>query len=200
MESAHGTIGHNPIRVINASSMFRREISKNEKPYLATALKFNNKLVDEWEKEILKKICNKEGMIRDGQILSEWQSFYTGKIIYGFMENLEKGYIMRPSKECVEYWKKIFTSCSVDEMLAIGAVNISYGWKLMTDENFILGMLEKWEVVYSKTKEPMMWRELNGENPKLWAKEHDNKFWDENELKDVYERVMTVTKTIISPQ
>ena len=75
-------LGHKPIHISNLSSMFRREIHPNEKPYTNIVLKSNNRLIDEWEREVLKKICDKNGCIRDGQAWDEWQYFYTGKIIY----------------------------------------------------------------------------------------------------------------------
>jgi hypothetical protein len=194
-----GQMGHNPIRVIDVTSMFRRLIDENERPYMVSVLKANNKLIDEWEKEILTKICDKNTFIRDGQVLGEWQSFYTGKIIYNFIDRMEKGLLSRPSKTVVDYWVNFFTKVSIEEMMKEGAPLIAHGWKILIDENCTLGMLDKWEQVYSKTTKPLEWRELNSKNPKLWSRESDNHFWNEDDYKKIVEKVLTVIKTPIQP-
>lgn len=194
-----GQLGHNPIRVIDASSMFRREIDPNERPYTAAVLKANNKIVDEWESSVLKKICNEKGMIRDGQIFGEWQSFYTGKFIYKFMQQLNEGLIFRPTETVIEYWKKVFFSFKIEELMELGAPVVSHGWKMIIDENFTVDLIKKWEAVYSKSNDPLVWRKLNGENPKLWSEEATNHFWDSQTYKEIHARVMTVIKTPIIP-
>ena len=73
-----------PIRISDAASMLRHCISPNERPYKASVMRENNKLIDEWHDKVLKTICDKRGMVRAGQVYPEWEYFYNGKMLKKF--------------------------------------------------------------------------------------------------------------------
>lgn len=192
--------GMEPMRISDASAMLKRPLSPNIPPYTRAVVEHNNKLVDEWYKIILLKIADKNGQIRAGQMYGEWRFFYDGKLVSEFMKAYEEGHVARPAPEVVDYWVKIFTKKQPEELAAMGAPIVGHGWKMLTDETYIRSNLAKYEKVYQGSSDPLVWRKKAHNNPKLWAVDYDNPFWDIEELKDVTQKVMTVLKIDISPQ
>ena len=190
---------HTPVSISNVASMFRQEITPNMPPYNKAIVRHNNSLIDKWYDMVLTKICSKDGMLKSGQVWYEWQYFYVGETITQFVTNLESGIVCRPSEKSIEFWVKIFTDKSVKELAQMGVPLVGHGWKLIVDETFIRGYLAKWDKIYSKTKDPLEWRTLGNDNPKLWNMDHESPFWSEKEIKNIYEKVMTVLKTPIAP-
>lgn len=192
-------IMNTPIRVSDAATMMRRPIAPNERPYTRTVLKSNNRLVDEWEETVLKKICSSNGTVISGQVFSEWYYFYTGKTIKGFIESLNNGLIARPSEEAVTKWVDIFTTYNVKKLTDLGQPLVGYGWKLIRDETFIRDQLLKWENIYSKTEDPLQWRKLANNFPKLWNMDGESPFWGPDDYVDINEKVMTFLSISIRP-
>lgn len=188
-----------PIRVIDAASMMRRPIHANERPYTRAVLKSNNRLVDQWEEQVLKKICGSSGTIAAGQVFSEWMYFYTGKTIKKFIENLNAGLITRPTKEAVDKWVDVFTACNVKQLIDMGQPLVGYGWKLIKDETYIRDQLSKWETIYSKTDDPLQWRKIANDHPKLWNMDGESPFWGPEDFAEIKEKVMTILSITIQP-
>lgn len=186
--------GMAPIRISDASSMLRRRINPNERPYTNAVYKYNNRLVDEWHEKVLMKIADKSGQVRAGQVWGEWKFFYDGKTIPQFMKALEEGHVSRPNEKAVKFWVDIFTKKSIDDIATFGQAAVGHGWKLIVDETFIRKSIEKWEKVYKGTDDPLVWRKRGHDNPKLWAEDYDSPFWDREELQDVTQKVVTVLK------
>jgi hypothetical protein len=190
---------HTPVRISDAASMLRKRVEANERPFTKDIIKFNNSLVDEWHDSVLKKICNKNASVRSGQIYGEWQYFYCGKTIKNFIEYLNQGIVCRPSRGAVEYWVNIFNTLSVKELAKIGPSTVAHGWKLIIDESMIRDNLAKWENIYSLSDDPLEWRKLANNNPKLFNENGENPFWDPEEYQNITQKVMTVLKVQISP-
>jgi hypothetical protein len=188
-----------PIRIGDAASMMRRAVPPNEKPYTRTVLKFNNKLVDEWEEKVLRKICGSSGTIISGQVFSEWHYFYTGKTIKKFIDGLNNGIISRPAEKGVEYWVDTFTKFSVKQLTDLGSPLVGYGWKLIIDETYIRDQISKWEKIYSLSDDPLQWRKLANNHPKLWNMDGESPFWGPDDFINISEKVLTFLKTPIAP-
>lgn len=188
-----------PIRVTDAAMMMRRPINPNEKPYTKTVLKSNNRLVDEWEEKVLRKICGSGGTVISGQVFSEWYYFYTGKTIKQFIDHLDDGLIVRPSQEAVNKWVDIFTSYTVKKLTDLGQPLVGYGWKLIRDETFIRDQISKWEKVYSHSDDPLEWRKLANDHPRLWNMDGESPFWGPDDLVQISEKVITVLSITIQP-
>jgi len=191
---------NNPVRISDAASMLRRKIDPNERPYAKDTMKFNNNLVDEWHDKVLKHICTKDGTIRVGQMYQEWQFFHTGKIIYKFMDGLTTGIICRPSETAITFWVKEFTDKSVKQLVQLGAPLLSVGWKLIIDETLIRKLSEKYEKIYKHTQDPLEWRKLGNDYPKLWNSDHESPFWSAEDLAVITQKVMTILRTPITAE
>lgn len=188
------------IKISDASSLLRKQIDPNERPFTKTVLKANNSLVDEWHETVLKNICDTKGCIRAGQMWYEWQYFYFGKTLSQFVEHLEKGLVVRPDKKAVDFWVKTFTEGTVKTLSNMGSPLVGYGWKVVVDEAFIRSSLDKWDKIYSKSQDPLVWRKLANNFPKLWSATNENPFWSTEEFDQVTQKVMTVLRTPISPE
>jgi hypothetical protein len=188
-----------PIRIGDAASMMRKAVPPNERPYTRTVLKFNNKLVDEWEEKVLRKICGSSGTILAGQVFSEWHYFYNGKTIKSFINGLNDGIISRPAEKAVEYWVDVFTRFSVKQLTDLGSPLVGYGWKLIIDETYIREQLNKWDKIYCLSDDPLQWRKLANDHPKLWNIDGESPFWGPDDFVNISEKVLTFLKTPIAP-
>lgn len=192
-------MGYQPVRIFDAASMLRKLVDPNERPYNKTVIKSNNRIVDEWFEQVLKKICGQSGTILAGQMWCEWQYFYAGKTIKKFMDGLENGSVCRPSEKSIEYWVKVFTESNVKQLIDLGSQLIGHGWKLIVDESFIRSQLAKWEKIYSQSDDPLVWRKLANDNPKLWNVNGDSPFWGPDDFVKICEKVSPILKISISP-
>lgn len=189
-----------PMRIFDASSILRKSINQNERPYTKAVLKYNNSIVDEWHEKVLVNIATRTGNIRAGQVWTEWQFFYNGKLTFPYMKAFEDGYISRPNPSAVDFWVDKFMNSTIEELVEMGPSAVGHGWKLVSDESSIRKTLERWELVYKHSNEPLEWRKKAHDNPKLWATEYDNVFWSEEQNKDITQKVFSVLKTSIAPK
>lgn len=189
----------NFISILDASSMLKKQVNSNERPYTAAVIKFNNALVSEWYEKVLKKICDKKNSIRAGAVWPEWQYFYVGKTLPQFMEALKNGFVLRASEGVLDYWTNVFKNYSIEELIMMGAPIVGYGWKIIMDENYIQKCTDRWEFIYSKSDDPLQWRKMANSYPKLWSDEAASIFWSPEELEDITGKVQTVLKIGIAP-
>lgn len=186
---------NNPIRISDAASLLRREISDNERPYIKAVLKHNNALVDEWYNKVLKQIADNKGCVKSGQVTTEWHYFYDGKTITKFIEHLELGLVSRPSPQLLEFWKSTFEKSSVKELMELGVPLVGHGWKIILDEMFISTQLDKWEKVYKGSNDPLIWRKNANDHAILWSINNQYSFWSQEQTSKIAEKIMSVVKT-----
>ena len=94
-----------PILIEDACSMLRRKITKNEKPYTAEIIKYNNDLVNEWKTVILENVCLPDGKIAAGKIPNMWVTFEEGKSIGKYMDLKKEGLLQDYSMKTVLFWR-----------------------------------------------------------------------------------------------
>jgi hypothetical protein len=189
---------NNPMRVSDCASLMRVTIANNERPYTKTVLKYNNKLVDEWEEQVLKKVCNNKGCVRAGEVWQLWQVYHDGKTIPQLIKLLESGNVSKPAPEVVKYWISVFETYTLEQLIELGPMAVGFGFKLLIDETFISSCLEKWNLVYKDNTDPLKWRELANDNPKLWA-EGKLSFWSEDQNKEILQKIETILGHPIKP-
>lgn len=192
--------GNTDLRITDASSMLRSPIDANERPFKKHAIKANNALVDEWHNSVLVKICDANGSIKAGQVEFEWQYFYTGKTIPQFISHLEKGLILRASKETINYWVNIFETYSSVKLASLGTPVVGCGWKLLIGEAHIRDCEEKWEKIYKHSNDPLKWRKDANNYPKLWNQDKSIvPFWENKKFEEIAQKVLSILQTPIQP-
>lgn len=82
-----------PMYISDLVAMLKKKIGSNERPINAMVIQKQNRLVDAFNKQVLKKICDSKGKIVAGQAYEEWQFFYDGHKIKEYMEAIEKGIV-----------------------------------------------------------------------------------------------------------
>jgi hypothetical protein len=199
MESSGLNMMNEPMRISDAASLLRREIDFNERPLAKLMLLGNNAIVDEWHEKVLKKICNTKGQIKSGQFNVEWEYFYNGIILPNFIKGLESGLIVRPDTKIIECWKFILENEDMETLIKRGPPVIGHGWKLLMDEFYISKSLQRWELVYSHSDDPMVWRKLANNHPKLWNEDGNICFWPKTKYDEVAQKVQTILSVRIAP-
>jgi hypothetical protein len=187
-----------PISIEDAASMLRRNISKNEKPYVAEALKFNNRLVDEWKKTVLVELADKDGKIRSGKVAGYWITFEEGRTIQKYMELKKEGLLPDYDMKTVEYWKTFFQDLSISEIKSYGYGIVSRGWAYLTSYLQEYYVIRKWEKLYSQSDDPLYWEKNSSEISGL-SKGGEHPFWDEETVKDIHQKVSSILSQPIKP-
>ncbi len=188
-----------PISISDAASMLRRTIKNNERPYTKIVLKLNNRMVDDWKKTLLVKLADNRGFVRASKIWQSWLLYEEGKHISQYVELRAKGLLPRPSKEVLEYWKEFFKELSVEEMHPYGHAMISQGWYIITLEIRRWCADQKWEKIFSKSKDPWDWEKEQYKHQDLMQGKL-YPFWNEEIIKDVKAKVITILQIQVQPQ
>jgi hypothetical protein len=187
---------NNPMRVSDASSMLRITLKKNMKPYDHAVIKLNNRMVDEWEDKVLKKMATDEGTIPCSQVWPSWQLFRDGTWISNYMKSEN----MAPeiTETQVQYWKDFFENLTVEEMHDHGVLLVDNGW--YTLNKYIKEWLvkQRWEKVFSQSNDPYEWYVLSKKHSDL-MKGKILPFWDNDHLREIAEKVETVLKIQVRP-
>ncbi len=144
-----------PVLVTDCAAMYRRRIKGNTPPYDATVLKLNNALVDEWETQVLQKLADKNGRVPASKVHFTWSVFAEGKELWTRQEHLL--YIPEIPDSTANYWVTFFKEKSVEQLHATSMGLVYYGWTLFTTAIRQYFIREKWEKIYSKSKDPLEW-------------------------------------------
>ena len=190
-----------PISTTDAASMLRRKVSRNAKPYTQITTELNNKLIDEWKERVLNKLADRRNTVPSGKVWSSWQLFLEGKGCEKYVELRDKGLIRHVDKEVLEFWLSFFKDRSIEEMHAYGVGVVNHGWSLVKSEMQMWYADEKWEKLYSKSRDPMDWEKEHFKYQDLISgKQLPSTFgWDEEILTDIHEKVGTVLFNQINP-
>ncbi len=185
-----------PIAVTDASSMLRQKIRPNMRPYTAKVVKLNNRLVDDWEREVLKKAANAQGTIPAGRVWSSWKLYHEGKGIHNYSKVREM--VPRPTAEQLAFWIAFFEEKTLEELHSYGVGVISFGWSVIENEFRLQSVDSKWDKVFRHTEDPREWEKLAVKNQKLL----DGgvfPFWDQKTRDKIAERVGTLFRLQVSP-
>jgi len=187
---------NSPISVTDASSMLRATPQKNELPYTVRVIKMNNKLVDEWEKKILRKIEDRRGTVPSGKVWPSWQLFKEGKEMIKYSEVSDM--IPRASKEQLEFWITFFENSTIEELYEIGIGALGFGWSVIEDEIRLWNADKKWEELFSQTEDPLEWEKKSPSHQALLRGDLFP-FWDKKKLQTIGEKVGTIFNLQITP-
>jgi hypothetical protein len=187
-----------PIKTTDAASMLRRRTRKNERPYTATVIKLNNRLVDEWKKTLLDRMADQKGMVRTIKVWQSWGIFYEGKTVQKVIELRDQGLLPKTDKKVIDYWVEFFEKSTIEDLHEYGHGTVSFGWLLLQNEIRLWCADEKWEKIYSKSDDPYEWYQESFKHPDL-VQGKKLPFWDMDKLKEIEERMATVLHVQVEP-
>ena len=75
---------------------------------------------------------------------------------------------------------------------------ISNGWKYLNSYILDYFVVKKWETLYSKSDDPLYW-EKNSFLITDFSKGKPHPFWDEEQLKDIQQKVDTIIANPVRP-
>jgi len=186
-----------PIAVTDASSMFRTRVHDNTPPYTVQVTKLNNRLVDDWEKKVLRKMADQRGMIPSGKVLPSWRLYYEGRGIQSYVK--VRDMIPRHTKEQLDFWVKFFEDTSLEDLHSYGVGVVSFGWGIIENELRLWSANQKWDKLFSKTEDPLEWEKMAPSHRALLTGEV-LPFWDLKTRDKIAEKVGTVLSLQISSQ
>lgn len=189
-----------PIKINDAANILLRRIGKNERPYVATNLKLNNELVEEWKNKVLKNIADSRGAVPSGRVWGSWELFIEGKNSRKFVQLINDGYILPFPEEVVGYWRKLFETASIEELHSFGAGSISYGWNLLTTHTKMWFAREKYEKIFSKSDDPLDWERSHHKHKELLHGEVHPFGWTKEVFSEIQDKVKSILMNQVYPQ
>lgn len=189
-----------PMRVEDAASMLRRRVQKNDRPYISSTTKLNNRMVDQWKKNVLLKTSDNQGRVPSGRVWQSWQLYLEGHEIKQFIELKKQGLLPEPPKEVIEFWKDFFENLSVEEMYAYGSGSISEGWGIIQRHLKMWFAEQKWERIFSAKPDDPLWWEKNYHAHTDYLSGKILPFWNEEKLKDIQQKVAAILMNQVKPQ
>lgn len=199
MEAEREDYYDQPISLRDASSMLRKRVRPNDKPYTQTTTKLNNRMVDDWAKNVLKPLADTRGTIPSGRVWGSWQLYYEGKGIEKYAKLREQGVLPRVEKEVLDFWIEFFETLSVEEMHDYGVGAVSSGWSIICNETRMHFADEKWEKLYSQSEDPLYWEKEHFKYKDLIDGIPHPFGWNREKFGEITEKVMTVLANQVTP-
>lgn len=186
-----------PISVTDASSMLRTKIQPNMRPYTLQVVKLNNRLVDDWEEKVLKKMADRRGTVPSGKVWPSWKLYFEGK---GILEYVKiRNMIPRVTKDQLKFWTEFFHHSTLEEIHSCGVGVVSFGWDIIETELRSWNADQKWEKIFSKSEDPLEWEKMAPSHQSL-LKGELFPFWNQEILKTISEKVGTILHLQITPE
>lgn len=191
-------IYNTPMKISDVSSLFRKPVSKNERPYEKEVITYNNDQVDKWYAEVLLKIADNQGSIPAGRVNSCFQYFIQGKELAQHQKY--KDFLPEYSEEKIKFWIDLFTKSNVKDLCEMGHGVVSGGWNVIVTGIRYYFADKKWEKIYSKTTDPAEWDKMANNNGNLMNGRPLPYGLTLDSLSDIEEKVIALLKNPISPK
>lgn len=188
-----------PILVSDATSMLKKNISKNERPLTKTVQELNNEKVDTWKEKVLDNLSDENGRVPSGKIWDYWSTYDEGLEILSYHKLHEQGVITDFPEEVVSFWIDAFKNLNVEELYEIGTGAVMYGWSVIDLTIKLWLTKKKYEVLYSKSDDPLYWEKHRNDYSEIV----DGKqlpFWNHDILRDVTQKVGVILQNVVRPQ
>ena len=176
-----------PISVSDAASMFRKKISKNERPLTAEVMRLNNKKVDLWYKEVLIPSAGSSGKLPATSIQPSLQTFIDGYELLAYQQY--KDMIPRPSREQIDFWFDLLKNKSVTELYEIGTGTLMLAYTLVTNEIKFHIAEKKLEHVYNVTNNFFEREKIATKQMSLFTGKDLPYGWSTDDVADINEKV-----------
>lgn len=198
-EDIHSMTYGSPIRISDAASMLRRKVRNNDPPYTQTVVKKNNDRVDEWYNKVLKNIANSTGQISAGHVWTSWKIFEEGKNMLSYPKVSD--HTVHAPQEEMDYWQDTLFNGSMEELHDLGTGAVAFGWNLIVTELKLWFADQKWDRVYSKSDDPLVWEREMGKNLRLFKGEEFPPWkWSQEMFKETAEKVQVLLSTTVEPK
>lgn len=185
-----------PIRVSDAAAMFRRKIGPNTRPYDNAVIKNNNKMIDDWEERVLKRIANK-GVVKSSDVWSSWMIYYEGYVISKLIPLMEAGLITGESEETLEFCKTLLKK-PIEELCTYGNAIVLRCWQILQHELKMIIAEQKYNLVFSQSDDPVEWYRMSKEHQDLFAG-RIFPFWSQDEFDDVSQKIAPIVNFAVKP-
>ena len=179
-----------PCGIEDAAGMLRIPLNKNDKPYVNSVKKLNNRLVDEYLNVILTPMANKKGQVPSGKVCIVWEAFHQRKQICNIVPLADK--IVRPDQSQFAYWLQ-FLRQDIEKLHPYG-MTVTMVWGLIMNEVRHRVRQQKWERIYSHPLNE--WHRLFNKEKMLVVGELQLPCSEINqeELKDIEEKLAVLQK------
>ncbi len=197
-QSMDDMMNNAPIKISDVSSMFRRQVAENERPFQKIVLTQNNALVDKWHDEVLSNIADPSGCVPVFRVNKCFEYFFEG--IETTQLQKYKEYMPKYEPENVKFWINFLLTNKISEIHKAGITVISGAHATITGALRNHFAQKRWEVVYSKTNVPIEWDRLANDNPHLMHGRPLPFDLTEEKLKEMEEKIKIVLGNAIQPQ
>ena len=152
-----------PILIKDLASMFRKRVGKNERPMEGAVLTLNNEKVDKWYHDVLIKIADQKGSIPCGRA-ADCLRFFTEGLEINQMQKY-KDCIPTYDPKIVDFWINFLKESEIEELYEAGISVVSIAWSVISGAIKMHFMNLRWDLVYSKSEDPVVWDKLANDNP-----------------------------------
>lgn len=180
-------IYNSPIAISDATSMFRRKMEANFPPYTATVVKYNNSMIDKWEKDMLVPM-SKNGKLPAGKISHAWKVFESeAECAYFDQSDL----IPRPDEKQLERMVKFLTG-PFEDMIKKGSVFCMAVFQTVMLELNVQLMEQRMDKVFDGSDNPVDWWMKSQSNKQLFDGTYQP-FLSQDEIRDIKQRISTIS-------
>lgn len=193
------------ISVSDACAIYRKSIRVNDRPYAKEIAMLNNKLIDEWGEQLLRKLADANGEMPAGLIsagpgtLPLIDLYRHGIEIKRMWDDFmsEELFPIIPS-ETVSYWKNFFETSDVATLHHYGPNYVEWGWNILEIYTARWLIEQKHEYIFGDSDEPTDWYRASGRYKQL-AVNWVHPLWSIEQIRDISERVKYVILLHIKP-
>ena len=178
--------------VLDAVSIFKKSINKNDKPYITLMKKRNNQQIDDAKRDVFdRKSAMTGGRLQASTVWPLLDVYLKGIHTLDFSKHMSN--IPRMTEEQVAYWVSFFEK-PIEEIIVSERLTIIIGWNVLQAENE-LRLTDERLKIYSKSEDPLDW---HNEMFKSRVYQKENIFWpNKQEFLNVQEKVRAVIENPI---
>jgi hypothetical protein len=183
-----------PTSPSNAAGMFRKRLTKNDRPFDTVAKKHVNHVIDCTEKDVWLHETDKKGQIKSGIVVDSLNLVDEGMKLRFLQSQGLLDKVPTISKDEVCFWLK-FLKNDVETLTQMGGAYVKLVWDTIITHYTVELQRRRYEEVYSVSDDPHDWWKARCMSHKhLWFDEttFPQEFVSEEELQEIVEKVSSV--------
>ena len=187
-----------PILIQDVAGMLRKPVGKNDKPYTADIIKYNNELIDTWYHSVLVKIANNKGEVRTQEAQFGLVVFIEGKELYGLRAHSDSLPALDGAQ--TRYWIDVLKTQNISQLREMGVSVVHQALQYVGEAIRRSVGDEKWELIYSHSEDPLDWHHRAFKHSKLFSNEFLPYDLTVEEMGDITDKVRTILSNPIEPK